>query len=144
MSVSLLNQAIAERKRCLYNFRSPQNLVALIKLLKLSLRNIRARSTHAEGLIETLTYHDEKTLLSQTATMIDRFIKAGFKAEDILVLSGHGLKNAALLQANQAGTHKLKRFTSRYDATHEPVWTEGDIVADSVYRAKGQSAAAGV
>jgi hypothetical protein len=132
----------AVRIRCDDNFRSPQNLVALIKLLKLSQRNIRARSTHADGLIETLTYHNEKTLLSQTAAMIDHFINAGFKAEDILVLSGHGLKNAALLQADQAGSHQLKRFTGRYDAAHEPVWTEGDVVADSVYRAKGQSAPA--
>jgi superfamily I DNA/RNA helicase len=104
---------------CDDNFRSPQNIVAFINLLKLTQRPIRARSPLSQGIVESMLYADEKSLLTNT---------------------GRGTKNSALLKTQVAGSHHLRCFTGQYDAKSEPVWTQGSMVADTVYRSKGQSA----
>lgn len=125
---------------CDDNFRTPHNIVNFIKLLKLTERQIRARSALAYGELEWYTYTDEATLLKQTGAMIDHFLKAGYKPEDILIATGRGKDNSVVMKAEAAGSHVLRRPTGQYDANHEPVWTAGEITTDTIYRTKGQSA----
>jgi len=40
------------------------------------------------------------------------------------------------------GAWTLRRFTGAFDAGGAPVWTEGDLLVESVRRFKGQAAAA--
>ena len=41
---------------------------------------------------------------------------------------------------DKLGTYPLQAFTGKYDLFGNPVFTSGDIIIDSIYRFKGQSA----
>lgn len=125
---------------CDDNFRTPQNIVNFIKLLKLTERQIRARSALLEGELEWCAYTDQRSLLKQTGAMLDHFLKAGYKPEDIVIATGRGKENSVVMKAETAGSHALRRPTSLYDENHEPVWTAGTFTTDTIYRTKGQSA----
>ena len=46
------------------------------------------------------------------------------------------------MNASSIGQFSTKQFTGQYTADSEPIWTEGDLLTESVYRFKGQSAPA--
>jgi len=54
------------------------------------------------------------------------------------VISYHGVKTSEVLNLEQLGGFKTKRF-SKYDDLGNALWTEGDLLVESVYRYKGQS-----
>ncbi|MCY1248799.1 hypothetical protein D9M72_622700 [compost metagenome] len=41
---------------------------------------------------------------------------------------------------DRLGPWALQRFTGDFDEGRNPIWTPGELLADSVYRFKGQSA----
>src|SRR5690606_27632926 len=90
---------------------------------------------------EILRYDSEGSLLRQTAAAISRCLEKGFKQDEIVLLSMRGLKNS-LLAKEKIGVHAMRYFTGKFDQSRNPLWSEGDIVFDSVYRFKGQSAPA--
>jgi superfamily I DNA and RNA helicase len=47
-----------------------------------------------------------------------------------------------VLKEKQLGPHALRHFTGQYDEQGIPLFTEGAVLAESVYRFKGQSAQA--
>jgi superfamily I DNA and RNA helicase len=56
------------------------------------------------------------------------------------VLSYRGRESSVLAQLDQLGPHRIKRFTGKYDLFGNPEYREGDVLLDSIYRFKGQSA----
>ena len=58
----------------------------------------------------------------------------------ITVLTFRGREHSALASYTQLGPHKLRAPTGRYDLLGSPEYTEGELLLDSVYRFKGQSA----
>lgn len=56
------------------------------------------------------------------------------------VLGAKGLRTSALLQERALAGVTLKRFMGTFDGSGSAVWTEGDFVADTIARFKGQSA----
>ena len=81
-------------------------------------------------------------LETQTVHAVGLLLAQGFGLEDIVVLTGHGLSRSALLARETLGPYSIKRFTGNYDRAGNPVWTEGQLLMESVYRYKGQSAPA--
>ena len=80
----------------------------------------------------------EKLREAARATAIkDRRVK-----DEVALLSFRGREGSTLLGFNQLGKHTLRTFTGDYDASGRPVYSDGDVVAESVYRFKGQSAPA--
>ena len=53
-----------------------------------------------------------------------------------------GRNNSRLLTYDRIGPHTMRRFTGRYDLLGAPVFSEGDVLIESVYRFKGQAAPA--
>jgi superfamily I DNA and RNA helicase len=49
--------------------------------------------------------------------------------------------NSVLVQTPALGAWSLKRPTGKYSTAGDALWTEGELLVDSVYRFKGQSAA---
>jgi superfamily I DNA and RNA helicase len=47
-----------------------------------------------------------------------------------------------LLSQNSIGKYKTRQFTGNYTCQGEPIWTQGDLLVESVYRYKGQSSPA--
>lgn len=123
------------------NFRSPRSVVNTINLFGLTQKPVQARSSYFGEQPEIILYDSEKSLFSQTAGAISRYLEKGFKPDEIVVLSLRGLSHSRLAKP-AIGKHTIAYFTGRFDASRNPVWSDGDIVFDSVYRFKGQSAPA--
>lgn len=73
---------------------------------------------------------------------IRRCYGAGFRSEDVVLLSFRGRENSALLKRDALGSVTLRRFTGAYDLFGQPVHCAGELLAESVYRFKGQCAPA--
>jgi len=124
------------------NFRSPRTVVQTINMFRLTDKTILARSTYSGELPEIVRYENtERSVVATTAAAITRYLEKGFKPHEIVVLSMRGLKSS-LLARSKIGVHDICYFSGEFDKSRNPVWTSGDIVFDSVYRFKGQSAPA--
>ena len=149
---------LQDREQCLYgrpafectgavtvvsneNFRSPRSVVQTVNFFALTEDTIQARSVYSGELPELAYYDTEASVIDQTAAAIDRYLEKGFKPDEIVVLSMRGVKTSALA-TKKIGAHDMTYFTGEFDGNQNPVWTDGNIVFDSVYRFKGQSAPA--
>lgn len=133
------------------NYRSPQDIVEQINRLLVLPEPIEAGSPlhsgpqgSAAGAFERLVYADEAGLVEQTKRAIGQCIAAGFRRDMIAVLSHRGRERsrlAARLQPdNRLGPYALRAFTGQYDLLGNPLYSEGEIVFDSLLRFKGQAA----
>ena len=82
---------------------------------------------------------DQRRLIDER---VEALVEAGFAPEDIVLLSVHGFRNAALAEAGSAGGYPLRRFTEEYTVEGNQIYAPGRILFDSVYRFKGQQSAA--
>lgn len=126
------------------NYRSPHQIVELLGNLAPTGLRIEAGSPFAGADIDVLTYPggDSMQLFSQTRQAITRCLAAGFTRSDMAIVSFRGRDNSALLNLDALGAHSLKSFDGSYDLFGNPVFRDGDILTESVYRFKGQSAPA--
>lgn len=122
------------------NYRSPRDILDhLNKLLDLD-RPIEAGCPIAGSDVEFLTYADTGGLVAETKRAIGQALAAGFRKDMIAVVSFRGREGSALTAFDQLGSHRMRRFTGGYDLLGSPIYTEGDVLLDSVYRFKGRSA----
>ena len=123
------------------NFRSPKRVVDVINQFQLTPIPVQAKSAYAGELPEFVSYKDPSTGgLKEIEKSITTLIAAGYKHEEIAVLSFAGRGKSKLLQLDSLGAHTLKRFTGDYDSAGNPKWTTGNVLAETIYRFKGQSA----
>jgi superfamily I DNA and RNA helicase len=95
--------------------------------------------------IEELVYPEGDTaeMLVQTRRAVTLCLGAGFARQDIAIASFRGREKSAILGLDKlSDAHTLKSFTGEYDLFGDPVFREGGLLAESVYRFKGQSAPA--
>jgi superfamily I DNA and RNA helicase len=57
-----------------------------------------------------------------------------------VVVTFSGREKSLLAPYDQLGPHKLKRWLGRYDLFGAPQFSEGELLVETVYRFKGQSA----
>lgn len=131
------------------NYRSPREIVELLATIGdaagiPALREIEAASPFLGADIELLTFPDGDTeaMLERTRHAVTGCLGAGFTRSDIAVLSFRGREQSTLLHRDTLGAHRLISFTGAYDLFGNPVFRDGDLLAESVYRFKGQSAPA--
>jgi len=127
---------------CNDNFRSPRAICNAINALGLSDQPIDARSPYEGELPGFRVYAGDAELHRQTAQAVRDLQARGIALADIAVLSGYGRQKSALLNADEIDGFTTKRFTGSYSRDGEAQWTRGDLLVESVYRFKGQSAAA--
>jgi hypothetical protein len=60
----------------------------------------------------------------------------------IAVVTFRGRERSALSSYTALGPYRLRTFTHAYDLLGSPIYSEGDVTLESVYRFKGQSAPA--
>jgi hypothetical protein len=111
----------------------------MINALGLSEEPVMARSVHTGETPHIYTWAPGK-VNSQTALeeCLKRVWQDGYKPEQVAVISYHGAKTSEVLDLEQLGGFKTKRF-SKYDEVGNALWTDGDLLVESVYRYKGQS-----
>lgn len=122
------------------NYRSPRDILDHLNRLLGFERPIAAGSPIDGTGVEIRTYADSAGLLAQTRGAIDEAINAGFKPGQVAVVSFRGMSGSLLASYDRIGDHRLKRFTGTYDETGNHVYSEGDVLFDSVHRFKGRSA----
>jgi superfamily I DNA and RNA helicase len=71
---------------------------------------------------------------------VESLRERGIPLADIVVLSARGHGRSHLLKEAKLGAFALRKFLGRYTADGEPVWSEGELLIESVHRFKGQSA----
>ena len=122
------------------NYRTPADILALLNTRLPLPTPIRAGSPVADSDPEILTWHDDASLLEATKRAITRALGLGFKREMIVLLTFRGREHSRFTPLDHLGPHRLRAFTGRYDLLGEPEHSHGELLIDSVYRFKGQSA----
>jgi hypothetical protein len=126
---------------CDDNFRTSRTLCAAINGLQLTENPIVAKSAYQGEWPEFSEVHDDASMLRATEQAVHALLQQGFTLADIVVLSFHGQHKAPLMQRDRLGPWSLSRFTGAF-RDDQPVYTEGELRVESVYRFKGQSAPA--
>ena len=126
---------------CQENFRSPQKIVETINRLKMTQTPISPKGVHIGETPEFVTY--ENILdggLKEIEQTIDRMIQKGYTTNQLTILSFAGRNNSKILNQDSIGRYKLNKFTGGYDSSGNALWTKGEILAETIYRFKGQAA----
>lgn len=120
------------------NYRSPRRIAELVSPL-LHLPGIVPANPVA-GEEPRFHQHDDENfnavLQRIVATQLERFAP-----EDIAIVSLKGRGNSLLTDDVVAG-RRLRMFTGTYTADGEPVFTNGDLRCETIFRFKGQQARA--
>jgi hypothetical protein len=126
------------------NYRSPRQIVDMLASIGAARQPVEAASPFEGADIEALVYPqgDTEAMLAQTKHAVTLCLAAGFARQDIAIASFRGRGKSAILGLDTLGAHTLKSFTGAYDLFGNPVFREGGLLAESVYRFKGQSAPA--
>ena len=127
--------------RCQDNFRTPRQVCQVLNALKLSDSPIEARSAYEGEIPNFHTYTTEAQLKRQTEAAVKHLLSLGIALSDVALVSWRGLMNSVLIQTPALGGWSLRRPTGKYSKAGDALWTEGELLVDSVYRFKGQSAA---
>lgn len=126
------------------NYRNPRQIVDMLQSISPDMLPLQAASPFLGADIDFLTYApgDTTAMFAQTRQAITQCLGAGFARNDIALVSYRGRDKSALLNLDQLGNHTLKSFTGEYDLFGNPVYREGGLLTESVYRFKGQAAPA--
>lgn len=127
---------------CRDNYRSPQSICQVINAFALAEISVVSRNPYRGELPGFHVYAPDKGAIDKTAEVVAGLLARGFGIADIVVLTGHGRNKSALLNAEHIGPHKTRRFTGAFSKNSDPIWTEGELLVESVFRFKGQSAPA--
>ena len=68
---------------------------------------------------------------------VEHLCERGFRPDQMVLLSLHRHGEDPLQGARRLGSHRIKRFTGEYTEDGQPVYTDGDLLIDTVYRFKG-------
>lgn len=128
------------------NYRSPRQIVDMLATIapaSAQREAVEAASPFDGADIEYLVYTGNASLLAQTKHAITLCLAAGFGRSDIAIAAFRGREHSAILNLDTLGdAHTLKSFTGQYDVFGHPLFRDGGLLAESVYRFKGQSAPA--
>ncbi len=127
------------------NYRSPRQIVDMLTKIGAARQPVEAGSPFKGADIEEMIYPegDEEAMLAQTRRAVTSCLAAGFGRQDIAICAFRGREKSAILKLDRlSDSHTLRSFTGAYDLFGNPVFREGGLLAESVYRFKGQSAPA--
>ncbi|CUI05709.1 Superfamily I DNA and RNA helicases [Janthinobacterium sp. CG23_2] len=127
------------------NFRSPRQIVDMLASIGAVHPPVEAGSPFKGADIEELMYPegDTEAMLAQTRRAVTLCLGAGFARHDIAIASFRGREKSAILRLDKLSeAHTLRSFTGEYDLFGNPIYRDGGLLAESVYRFKGQSAPA--
>ena len=127
---------------CRENYRSPQSICHAINAFSLAERSVVSRNPYRGEVPGFHRYGSGKDVVAATAEVVEELLARGFSIADIVVLTGHGRAKSVLLNSERIGAYTTRRFTGNFSKNSDPIWTEGELLVESVFRFKGQSAPA--
>lgn len=121
------------------NYRSPKDILdTLNRLLPLE-HPAEAGSPLTGSGVEIVSYGDTSDLIAKTVGAVTRCIGMGFKRPHIAVITYRGREHSRLTPYDKLGPYSFRAPTGNYDLLGNAVFTEGDILIDSVHRFKGRA-----
>ncbi len=124
------------------NYRSPRDVLSSLNRLVQLDRPVDAGSPLSGSGVEIFTYADSAGLTNTTKLALDSCVESSFKLSMIALLTFRGREHSALRPYTQLGPYTLRAFTGNYDLLGSPIYSDGEVVIETVYRFKGQSAPA--
>jgi hypothetical protein len=122
------------------NFRTP---LSIARFIQKTLESDFEPANSLPGLgVVVHTYQQPMDQVALIAHRVNELVRIGFKSDDVVVLSCRGLESATLHDIDAVGSLRLRRFTGDYDAAHNQIYTDGQLLFDTVFRFKGQQAPA--
>jgi hypothetical protein len=125
--------------RATSNYRSPRDIVRFLGQLTSTPTAIEAASPFDGSDIGVISYPGASALQA-TRDALAEALALGFRPQDIAVLTFQGREKSVFPVLDQLGKHRLRSFTGHYDAAGTPLYRDGEILFDSVFRFKGQCA----
>jgi UvrD-like helicase C-terminal domain/Nuclease-related domain len=129
------------------NYRSPRDILDYVRDVvgpSVPLATGLTSGSPFDGSDVSLSTYDATSAtqgcVEATKRAITQALSLGFRKQDIAVLSFRGREGSALSPLDQLGPHRLRSFTGKYDLFGNPEYREGDVLLESIYRFKGQSA----
>jgi hypothetical protein len=122
------------------NYRSPRDVLDYVNRLLLPPQPVEAAGPIAGSDVEFLTYGDAAAVVATTKRAVTRALQAGFRIADTVLVTFSGRERSTLHAFDQIGPHRLKSWQGRYDLFGRPEFSDGDLLIETVYRFKGQSA----
>lgn len=122
------------------NYRSPRDVLDYVNQLLGTSTAFEAGSPIAGANVDIQTYADTTQMIECTKRAITRCVGMGYSRSDIALVSFRGREGSQLMAFTQLGPHTLKTFTGRYDLLGDPIYSDGELLLETVYRFKGQSA----
>lgn len=133
----------AVQVRCMDNFRSPQRVVQMINRLGLTPEPVLARSAHVGDLPHFHVWESgQSSAQGKLNECLQQLWSSGYTPNQVAVISYRGVQQSEVLRQDRLGEHDTRRFTGQYDSAGNAQWSEGPLLAESLYRFKGQSAPA--
>ena len=128
------------RFECNKNYRSPRSVSESIhKMLGIEFEY----ENDLEGLGVGLHAVSElEAQVSEVTNILKELKSQGFELADIAIISCKGSQSSVFSELDKIGNYQLKRFTGKYDSRGNQVYTEGDILFDSIFRFKGNQSPA--
>ena len=122
------------------NYRSPRDILDVLNRMLPLDHAMEAGSPLTGSDVEIVSYSDVKDLVSKTISAVTQCIGLGFKRPHIALITYRGRGQSKLAAYDKLGPYALRSPTGDYDLLGNPLYTEGDLVIDSVHRFKGRSA----
>jgi len=122
------------------NYRTPKDILDTLNRMLPLAHPVEAGSPLSGSEVEILTYAGTAELIAKTVEAVTDCIGAGFKRSHIAVISYRGREHSMLAPYDKLGPYTLRAPTGRYDLLGNPIYTEGDVLIDSVLRFKGRAA----
>lgn len=123
------------------NFRSPREIVHTINALRLTDEAVAARCPVAG---EAPGFHvwaaSDPDGLAMVEEVVKRLLVDGVTPEQIVLLSFAGRERSHLLRQDEVAGLALRAFDGSFDTGGEPRWREGALLAETLFRFKGQAA----
>lgn len=122
------------------NYRSPQRIVNMINQLELTSSYLDSGNGFL-GMIPEIYPYPAGYELQATIQALEDLLKEGYAPKSIAILSFRGVKSSTLIQhdiKDLAGI-PLKKF-QYFSDSGEAIWSDGDLLIDSIFRFKGQCA----
>jgi hypothetical protein len=127
---------------CNDNHRSPRAVCQVINALELVTPAIISKSPYEGEFPEFRRYDSDAAMIEQTELAVAALMEQGYALSDIVILTGHGRSKSKLLNMGHIAGFTTRRFTGSYTMDGDQVWSEGELMVESIYRFKGQSAPA--
>lgn len=117
-------------------FRSPRQILEYLTMLVPVGRQLVSANPF-EGEAPEFHVVSPDQLPDKLSERVERLLEKGVSPADIAIVSLRSVRNSALQSVETIGGQRLSTFTNHYSPDGQQIWTEGDLLLESIYRFKG-------